>query len=124
MGRLQRKKATESKKKTVDRRVAAAPDSPSGAAAAAPAPAPAFKAARRTPAAPVKRPAAAVDPNIFAKSMQFLREVKVELKKVAWPTRKQTLGSTAVVIVLVLIIAVFLGIVDVGLAALIRIVLH
>ena len=57
-------------------------------------------------------------------SMQFLREVKVELKKVAWPTRKQTLGSTVVVLILVIIIAFFLGIVDIGLSSLIRMVLH
>ncbi|MDO9109596.1 MAG: preprotein translocase subunit SecE, partial [Desulfatirhabdiaceae bacterium] len=30
-------------------------------------------------------------------ALQFLREVKVELKKVAWPSRKQAMGSTIVV---------------------------
>jgi preprotein translocase subunit SecE len=35
--------------------------------------------------------------NIFEKGIQFLREVKVELKKVTWPSRKQTVGSTVVV---------------------------
>jgi preprotein translocase subunit SecE len=58
------------------------------------------------------------------KAVQFLREVKVELKKVTWPSRKQTIGSTVVVIVLVMIISVFLGIVDVGLSGLIRVVLR
>ena len=58
------------------------------------------------------------------KGLQFLREVKVELKKVTWPTRKQTLGSTAVVIVLVLIISLFLGIVDFGLSNLLRVVFN
>lgn len=56
------------------------------------------------------------------KGLQFLREVKVELKKVAWPTRKQTMGSTAVVLVLVMIISLFLGVVDIGLSGLIRLV--
>ncbi len=55
---------------------------------------------------------------------QFLREVKVELKKVTWPSRAQTLGSTAVVILLVMIISLFLGLVDAGLNSVIRLVLH
>jgi preprotein translocase subunit SecE len=62
--------------------------------------------------------------NIFTKSAQFLREVKVELKKVTWPSRKQTIGSTAVVIALVMIISLFLGVVDFGISSLIRIVLQ
>ena len=43
---------------------------------------------------------------------QFLREVKTELKKVTWPSRKDTLSGTLVVLVAVFIIAIFLGIVD------------
>ena len=58
------------------------------------------------------------------KSLQFLREVKVELKKVTWPTRKQTLGSTVVVLILVMIISLFLGVVDIGLSSVIRVVLQ
>lgn len=56
-------------------------------------------------------------------ALQFLREVKVELKKVAWPSRKQTMGSTIVVIVLVLLVSFFLGVVDIGLSSLIKAVL-
>ncbi len=48
----------------------------------------------------------------FEGAKQFLREVKTELKKVAWPSRKDTLSGTAVVLVAVFIIALFLGIVD------------
>ncbi len=51
---------------------------------------------------------------------QFLREVKIELKKVTWPSRKTTLSGTAVVLVAVFIIAFFLGIVDSGLSSIIR----
>ena len=58
--------------------------------------------------------------NVYTRAVQFLREVKIELKKVTWPTRKQTLGSTAVVIVLVMIISVFLGLVDVSLGNLVQ----
>ncbi|KPJ62138.1 MAG: preprotein translocase subunit SecE [Deltaproteobacteria bacterium DG_8] len=51
---------------------------------------------------------------------QFLADAKVELKKVTWPTRKELLSTTAIVIVLVLIVAFFLGIVDLGLLKMIK----
>ncbi len=51
---------------------------------------------------------------------QFLKESKMELKKVKWPTRKELLASTGVVIVLTLIIAFFLGLVDFGLIKIIK----
>jgi preprotein translocase subunit SecE len=63
-------------------------------------------------------------PNFIEATFQFLREVRVELKKVTWPSRKQTIGSTVVVLVLVLIISLFLGVVDMGLSSLIRVVLQ
>jgi len=56
----------------------------------------------------------------FESAKQFLREVKTELKKVTWPSRKDTLSGTAVVLVAVFIIAIFLGIVDSGLSNLIK----
>jgi len=54
---------------------------------------------------------------------QFLRESRVELRKVTWPTPKEALSSTSVVIVVVIIISMFLGIVDFGLTKIIRLVL-
>ena len=56
----------------------------------------------------------------FSIAGQFLREAKVELKKVKWPTRKELLASTAVVIVLVLVMAIFLGLIDFGLIKIIK----
>ena len=74
--------------------------------------------------APVAKPkAVGSERNLFQKIIQFLLEVKIELKKVAWPSRKQTMGSTVVVIVLVFIISIFLGVVDFGLSSFIRVVL-
>jgi preprotein translocase subunit SecE len=46
----------------------------------------------------------------------FFQEVSVELKKVNWPTRQQTVSATGVVITVAFIVAFFLGIVDVILA--------
>jgi len=54
---------------------------------------------------------------------QFLREVKTELKKVTWPSRKDTLSGTIVVLVTVFIMAIFLGLVDTGLSNLIKVLL-
>ncbi|MFK5954189.1 MAG: preprotein translocase subunit SecE [Desulfobacterium sp.] len=67
--------------------------------------------------------AAPSDPNFIQKWMEFLREVRVELKKVTWPSRKQTAGSTLVVIILVFILGAFLGLVDISLSKLVQIVL-
>jgi preprotein translocase subunit SecE len=53
-------------------------------------------------------------------ALQFLRESRMELKKVKWPNRKELLASTAVVIVLVLIVSFFLGLIDFGLIKIIR----
>jgi preprotein translocase subunit SecE len=54
---------------------------------------------------------------------QFFREVRVELKKVTWPSRKETIASTSVVLITVILISFFLGIVDLGLSRLIKIFL-
>ena len=51
---------------------------------------------------------------------QFLREVRTELKKVTWPSKKDTLSGTFVVLVAVFVISFFLGIVDYGLSNLIK----
>ena len=73
---------------------------------------------------PVSKTAVVKEKTIVDKGIQFLREVKVELKKVTWPSRKQTMGSTVVVLVIVTIISLFLGLVDAGLSGLIRAVLQ
>ena len=49
---------------------------------------------------------------MILKAFGFLAEVKAEVKKVTWPTRAEALGGTAVVVVVVLIMALFLGVVD------------
>jgi preprotein translocase subunit SecE len=50
----------------------------------------------------------------------YLREVVYELRKVVWPSRKETLGTTAVVLVIVGLSASFLGVVDFILSRLVR----
>jgi len=54
--------------------------------------------------------------NILAKPTNFLKEVRSELSKVAWSTRKELLASTVLVITVTGILTVFIGIVDLGLS--------
>lgn len=51
-------------------------------------------------------------PNLWVRIGKFLREVKSELKKVAWPNRKELVKYTIIVLTVVIIIAVYIGIVD------------
>ncbi len=60
---------------------------------------------------------------VTEKIKQFLAGSKVELKKVTWPTPKQTLASTSVVIIVVIIVSTFLGIVDFGLTKIVKLIL-
>jgi preprotein translocase subunit SecE len=53
---------------------------------------------------------------MLQKTREFFEEVSVELKKVSWPTRQQTMNATVVVITVAFIVAFFLGIVDIVLA--------
>ena len=58
--------------------------------------------------------------NIFKISAQFLRDARTELRKVKWPTKKELIASTTMVVILVLIVALYLGIVDFGLMTIIN----
>lgn len=42
----------------------------------------------------------------------FLRESSIELRKVVWPTREETIRTTGVIIVVVIIISLILGLID------------
>jgi preprotein translocase subunit SecE len=59
---------------------------------------------------------------MVAKAIQFLSEVKSEVKKVTWPTKKEAMGGTAVVLVVVFIMALFLGLVDMLLSKIIGVI--
>lgn len=48
----------------------------------------------------------------YEQSVQFFRDVRSELRKVTFPTRKETLASTLVVLIAVFVIAMYLGVVD------------
>jgi len=55
---------------------------------------------------------------------EFVSEVKNEFGKIVWPAKKQTVGTTVVVVVLVMIISFYLGAVDLLLGKIIGYVLR
>jgi len=57
------------------------------------------------------------------KITQFIKEAKAELKKVTWPTPKQTMASTTVVIILVFVLSIILGVFDFVLAKAVKLIL-
>jgi preprotein translocase subunit SecE len=61
---------------------------------------------------------------VLTKAKNFVDEVKSELVKVTWPTRKETIATTWVVVVIIFLISLYLGACDVVLAKLMRFVLR
>ena len=60
--------------------------------------------------------------NILAKPINFFNEVRSELSKVSWSTRKELLASTILVITVTAMMTVFIGILDLGLSRLLSVV--
>ena len=60
----------------------------------------------------------------MAKVIQFFKESRAELKKVVWPTRDDVISSIKVVIISTFIVALVLGLLDLGFTQLFRIVMR
>jgi preprotein translocase subunit SecE len=60
----------------------------------------------------------------FEKIKEYFREVYLEAKRVTWPSKKDAMKGTYIVLITVVIAAIFLGIVDVGLAKIIQALLR
>jgi preprotein translocase subunit SecE len=54
---------------------------------------------------------------------QFLQEVYAELRKVVWPSWKETRAATIVVLVLVALVSAYLGLIDFALSQIVERVL-
>ena len=54
---------------------------------------------------------------------EFFREVAAEFRRVNWPSRNDVASSTMVVLVVVFVLAMYLGAVDVGLSRLVEVIL-
>jgi preprotein translocase subunit SecE len=55
--------------------------------------------------------------------IQFFEESKVEIKKVVWPTRKETVTTCVAVLVVSVVIALYLGVVDFALSKIVETIL-
>ena len=55
---------------------------------------------------------------------EFVREVLAEFRKVTWPNRQELVNSTTIVIVVTVVLAFFLGGVDIGLARVVEKILR
>ncbi len=51
-------------------------------------------------------------PGFFARIGKWFRDMKSELKKVQWPTRKQTINNTVIVIVCVIVVGICIALFD------------
>jgi len=63
-----------------------------------------------------EKSSSAARPGIFTAASEYFKDVRVEMSKVSWPTREELRESTLVVIVMVFVIALFIGVVDRGLS--------
>jgi preprotein translocase subunit SecE len=61
---------------------------------------------------------------LYEQAVQFFRDVRSELRKVTFPTRKETVASTVVVLIAVFAVSMYLGVVDFVLSIVIRSILR
>ncbi len=59
----------------------------------------------------------------IARQRQYVSEVQGEFNKITWPPQAETLNGTVSVVVIVSLIATFLGVVDFGLSRVMQLVL-
>jgi preprotein translocase subunit SecE len=61
---------------------------------------------------------------IVTRIREFVQEVLAEFRKVTWPSRDELVNSTSIVIVVTVVLAFFLGAVDIGLTKLVERILR
>jgi preprotein translocase subunit SecE len=61
---------------------------------------------------------------VVARIQEFVRDVLAEFRKVTWPSRSELVNSTVVVIVVTVVLAFFLGGVDIVLARVVERILR
>ncbi|HOB87544.1 MAG TPA: preprotein translocase subunit SecE [Bacillota bacterium] len=62
--------------------------------------------------------------NFFQRLVKYLREVRMELKKVHWPSRRELLVYTGIVLVTVLVVSLFFWLMDTAFLALLRLIIR
>lgn len=61
---------------------------------------------------PAEKKPAEKKPGVFARLKKYFRDTKSEVKKVAWPTKQQTINNTGVVIACIVVVGAFIGVLD------------
>ena len=61
---------------------------------------------------PAEKKPAEKKPGVFARLKKYFRDTKSEIKKVAWPTKQQTINNTGVVIACIVVVGAFIGVLD------------
>ena len=61
---------------------------------------------------------------VLDKVETYFKEVYLETKRVTFPSRKETMKGTYVVVITVVVAALFLGLVDIGLARIVQALFH
>ena len=62
--------------------------------------------------------------DFLRRGQEFVREVLAEFRKVTWPSRQELINSTVVVITVTVVVALFLGSVDIVLAKIVEAILR
>jgi len=70
-----------------------------------------------------KAEAKASEANKATQLKEFFEESQVEIKKVVWPSRKETVTTSIAVLALVVVMSLFLGFVDLSLTKLVEYIL-
>jgi preprotein translocase subunit SecE len=60
---------------------------------------------------------------IWKTIVQFLRDVRIEMKKVIWPSRQEVINYTVVVLVTVTVVATFILVMDLILSRLLHLII-
>ncbi len=62
-------------------------------------------------------------PNVFRRFTQYVEASRAELRKVTWPTLKETRKAPLAVLGFVAVMAIVLGLIDLGLSSLVKVIL-
>lgn len=62
-------------------------------------------------------------PSVPKRIAKYFRSIKSEIKKIVWPTPKQTTKNMGIVVLVIVLVGVFVFALDVGLNALLELVM-
>lgn len=76
--------------------------------------------AKKTAQAPKAQETREVKPNVVQRFVRYVEDSRAELRKVTWPTVAETRKATLAVLGFVAVMALILGLVDLGLSTIIK----